>query len=90
MTGNGILLFAATYAAFCRAYGIHTTGVAGYHNWNEEAIEIMCQELSDPWNTFEQVLGGRSTHITTSINSAVDSASNHLGTNPPCRQPPRF
>ncbi|KAK0742907.1 hypothetical protein B0T18DRAFT_489791 [Schizothecium vesticola] len=67
-----------SYAAFCRAYGIHTTKWAKYHNWNEEAIETMVRELSDPWNTFEGVLGSRSTHIITSINDAVGSASNHL------------
>ncbi|KAK3331432.1 hypothetical protein B0H66DRAFT_546532 [Apodospora peruviana] len=71
-----------TYAAFCRAYGIHTTGVAGYHNWNEEAIETMVREISDPWNAFELVLDNRFTHITTSINDALDSASDHLANLP--------
>ena len=49
----------------------------------------MVQELSGPWNTLEQVLSSRSTHITTSINDAVDSASDHLGEYLPGRQPPR-
>jgi len=45
----------------------------------------MVRELSDPWVTFERVLDNRFTHITTSINEALDSASDHLGNYLPCR-----
>ena len=44
----------------------------------------MVRELSDPWDNFEGMIGSRSTHITTSINDAVGSASNHLGKCLPC------
>ncbi|KAK5663817.1 hypothetical protein OQA88_20 [Cercophora sp. LCS_1] len=71
-----------TYSAFCRAYGIHTTAKAGYHNWNEEAIETMAQELSDPWSTFEEVLSDTFEVATTFINEGLDSAAGHLGDMP--------
>ncbi|KAK3367927.1 hypothetical protein B0H63DRAFT_490012 [Podospora didyma] len=67
-----------TYAAFCRHNGIHTTAKAGYHNWNEEAIEAMTRDLSDPWSTFQQLLRDRAGIVATFINEAFGPASEHL------------
>lgn len=39
----------ASYAAFCRRYGDYCTPAAGKHNWNEEAINQMVQDLKRPW-----------------------------------------
>ncbi|KAK7422488.1 hypothetical protein QQZ08_009478 [Neonectria magnoliae] len=39
----------SSYAAFCRRYGDYCTPAAGKHNWNEEAIEKMVQDLKIPW-----------------------------------------
>jgi len=49
----------------------------------------MVRELSDPWNTFERVLGDRSNFIATFINDALDSVANHLGKYLPYRHPRR-
>lgn len=68
----------STYAAFCRHYGIHTTTAAGYRNWNEEAIETMVRDLSDPWDTFQRVLQDRSNMVVTFVRDALGSATDRL------------
>ena len=39
----------ASYAAFCRKYGDHTTGVTTCRCWNEQIIEGMAKDLAEPW-----------------------------------------
>src|SRR5262245_57908097 len=49
----------------------------------------MVRELSEPWKTFERVLGDRSNLTATFINDALDSAANDIGKYRPCRYPRR-
>ena len=45
----------ASYAAFCRKYGDHTTAVIGSRCWNEEIIEGMTGDLAEPWKRFRNL-----------------------------------
>ena len=45
-----LTLFIATYSAFCRQYGHYKTDAVGAHNWNEEIIQAMVDELAEPWD----------------------------------------
>lgn len=68
----------ATYTAFCRNYGIYSTNAAGYHNWNEEAMETMVQHLSVLWAAFTGHVSGRSGSVVAFINEALNSACTQL------------
>ncbi|KAK4182680.1 nuclear GTPase SLIP-GC 3 [Podospora australis] len=68
----------ASYAAFSRHYGIHSTGAVRYRNWNEEAIQAMAQDLSDPWSPFQQELQQRIGSLVGFIDDIFDSAVEHL------------
>ncbi|KAI3399760.1 hypothetical protein diail_5828 [Diaporthe ilicicola] len=37
------------YAAFCRAWGDHTTPACGHRNWNKEAMSAMVADVQGPW-----------------------------------------
>ncbi|KAK3381146.1 hypothetical protein B0H63DRAFT_474992 [Podospora didyma] len=73
--------YSSTYSAFCRKYGEHSTnGAGGYHNWNEEAIVCMANDLAEPWTNFESSLGGILDRILMSIGEIMDWSIEYLGT----------
>lgn len=53
--------------------------MVGYHNWNEEAIEAMVENLSGPWEAFTEVLRGRSGMVAAFINEALAEAVESRG-----------
>lgn len=71
--------YTATYSAFCRQYGYHSTGAVGLHNWNEEAIEGMVQDLSGPWQGLCSVLVRRNERTVLLIEDLMDWAIQYLG-----------
>ena len=69
----------ASYAAFCRKYGHHCTGVIGARNWNEEAIAIMLRDCQGHWETLLSALQVQSQNIISLIVGQMDWADDHLG-----------
>lgn len=70
----------ASFSAFCRNYGDHNTPKARRHNWNEEAMKAMVQDMTDPWHNFQVVLNEeRGSEIVTSIQAVMDWAVEYLG-----------
>ncbi|KAF2638819.1 hypothetical protein P280DRAFT_404207 [Massarina eburnea CBS 473.64] len=53
----------ASYKAFCRNYGKHSTPTVNYHCWNEEAMMTMFNDMESIWNAF-------TTHLLKSIEQA--------------------
>ncbi|KAK0644136.1 hypothetical protein B0T16DRAFT_438330 [Cercophora newfieldiana] len=68
----------STYAAFCRQYGNYSTGAAGHHDWNSEAMATMSGELTVPWHALCVALQSRLNAVLTSISTALDTAYDHL------------
>ncbi|KAK3937803.1 nuclear GTPase SLIP-GC [Diplogelasinospora grovesii] len=66
------------YSAFCANNGIHQTPKAGYHNWNEEAMSTMVQDLSEPWDEFRSTLVNHLIDTFTSVDKLFDWASNRV------------
>jgi hypothetical protein len=69
---------AATYSAFCRSYGNGYTKKAGAHNWNEEAIDKMVQDLAVPWENFCSTLQDRHESTSSSIEDLIDWAIDYI------------
>jgi hypothetical protein len=69
----------ATYTAFCRNYGDHSTKAVGSHNWNEESIESMTRDLVGPWGNFRLAVQERNERTTASIEDLIDWAIQYLG-----------
>ncbi|RSL47210.1 hypothetical protein CEP54_013522 [Fusarium duplospermum] len=70
----------STYSAFCRQYGAHCTDAAGWHNWNEEIIEGMVQDLKDPWQDLCNSLQERQTNLIQGVETMLDATSERLET----------
>jgi hypothetical protein len=70
---------AATYAAFCRNYGNYNTVKVGSHNWNEEVIERMINDLAVPWQSLLSTLQERHERIVLLIEDLMDWAVRYLG-----------
>ncbi|KAK3903178.1 hypothetical protein C8A05DRAFT_43557 [Staphylotrichum tortipilum] len=64
----------ATYAAFCRQYGTHTTDAAGYHCWNEEAMGTINHDLADPWDRFQSNVNRQLDDATAFVSETLDRA----------------
>lgn len=70
----------ASYAAFCRNYGDHTTAKMGYRNWNEEAMESMVSDLEDPWEGFLlQLQDWQESFVSETIEVSTDWAIQYSG-----------
>jgi hypothetical protein len=71
----------ATYAAFCRNYGTHSTsGAGGYRCWNEEALKPMNDHLAEPWSRFETELQRQLEIAHTSVSEILHgTVVSHLG-----------
>ncbi|KAH7243016.1 hypothetical protein B0J15DRAFT_92977 [Fusarium solani] len=64
-----------TYSAFCRQYGDYCTPAVGAHNWNEEIIEGMVQDLENPWQELCNSLQQRQASLIQSVETMLDAAS---------------
>ncbi|KAK4460492.1 hypothetical protein QBC42DRAFT_298555 [Cladorrhinum samala] len=64
----------SSYAAFCRNFGDHSTPKAGYHNWNEEALKAMSEDLEQPWENLQSALDEESERMSESFDAAFKSA----------------
>ncbi|RMJ15686.1 hypothetical protein CDV36_004625 [Fusarium kuroshium] len=69
-----------SYSAFCRQYGDYSTRAVGPHNWNEEMMEGMVQDLEDPWQDFRSILQQRQTNLVQQVETILDSASERFDT----------
>ncbi|KAL2694823.1 hypothetical protein Neosp_001410 [[Neocosmospora] mangrovei] len=70
----------STYSAFCRNYGAHCTAAAGWHNWNEEIIEGMVQDVKEPWRDLCNSLQQRQTSLVQGVDTMLDAASERFET----------
>lgn len=69
----------ATYAAFCRNFGTHSTKVVGYRNWNEEALKAMSEDLEEPWDNLQNGLRTEMQKMEESVNAVFKSTMECLG-----------
>ncbi|KAM0427908.1 hypothetical protein ACHAPT_007367 [Fusarium lateritium] len=70
----------ASYSAFCRQYGDYCTPAVGPHNWNEEAIDGMVQDLEDPWQDLCSSLQDRQTSLVQRVDDMLDTAAERFET----------
>ncbi|KAH7161710.1 hypothetical protein EDB81DRAFT_683686 [Dactylonectria macrodidyma] len=68
----------SSYAAFCRQFGNYCTPAAGKHNWNEEAIDGMVQDLKNPWRAFRAIISYREAEIEKLIEELTDWSIEYL------------
>ncbi|CAM1503171.1 Fc.00g079470.m01.CDS01 [Cosmosporella sp. VM-42] len=68
----------SSYAAFCRNFGDYCTPVAGEHNWNEEAISEMAEDLEDPWQELCSSLQQRQVDLTNFAETVTNNAIERL------------
>lgn len=69
----------ATYSAFCRHYGDHCTSAVGAHNWNEEAMEAMVTDLTEPWDNLRSRLRKLNECTARSIQDLMNKEFQELG-----------
>lgn len=69
----------ASYAAFCRKNGWHSTGAIGSRNWNEEAIDKMARDLTTPWQGLKSTVENMHEGIIESIEKLTDWMTEYLG-----------
>ncbi len=67
-----------TYAAFCRNHGDYSTGAAGYHNWNEEAISDMASDAESPWPALISDLQVLQANTCRAIEEALDESISQI------------
>lgn len=68
----------ASYSAFCRNYGDYCTPVAGSHNWNQEAVSAMAEDLRSPWRRFRDAVAGFQDEIERDLTNLTNWATEHL------------
>ncbi|KAF2496947.1 hypothetical protein BU16DRAFT_616988 [Lophium mytilinum] len=80
----------ASFAAFCRNYGDYQTPAAGYHNWNDDIVSTMRDDLEPDWDdlvrqaaeridaTFERI-SGMFEREEEALNNCLELAPNALG-----------
>ncbi|KAM0187534.1 hypothetical protein ACHAPI_011071 [Fusarium lateritium] len=68
----------ATYSAFCRNYGNHSTDAAGRRHWNEEAMNRMVEDLERPWELLRVALEQRQSGLLNHAESITDTAIEQL------------
>ncbi|KAJ4218572.1 hypothetical protein NW759_008465 [Fusarium solani] len=69
-----------SYSAFCRQYGDYCTRTVGPHNWNEEIIDGMVQDLEDPWQELCNSLQQRQTNLVQTVDTMLNTASEQFET----------
>lgn len=74
--------FHPTYSAFCRNYGAYDSKAVGYHDWNEEAMVAMTQDLEDPWSALYQSISALGDETMSTISDALEGAVDHLEESP--------
>ncbi|EEU37779.1 uncharacterized protein NECHADRAFT_102212 [Fusarium vanettenii 77-13-4] len=72
--------FLVSYAAFCRQYGDYCTPAVGPHNWNEEIMEGMVEDLEDPWQELCNSIQQRQTNLVERVDTLLDTASEQFET----------
>ena len=73
----------STYSAFCRKFGVHTTGAGVSRHWNEEAIEEMVDDMRPSWRQLENGIQAWIRQLSTAIDNTFAIASAIVGTSSP-------
>ncbi|KAM0739598.1 hypothetical protein ACQRIT_004782 [Beauveria bassiana] len=68
----------ASYSAFCRQYGNHTTNAVGYHDWNGEANGQMARHMKSPWQTLISRAQAEEVRITEFLTSSTNYVAGKL------------
>ena len=50
----------------------------GYHDWNEEAMAVITQDLEHPWDALYQSIGILDEEVMSTVSHAMEWAVNHL------------
>lgn len=69
----------ASYSAFCRHYGDYYTPTVKAHNWNEEAMEAMVTDLTEPWDNVRSTLRNLNERTASSIQDLMNQEFQELG-----------
>jgi hypothetical protein len=70
---------AATYTAFCRKHGHHSTSTVGSRDWNGEVIERMVGDLAAPWQRLRSMLQNQHKGIVDMVRDQMDWGIQFLG-----------
>lgn len=62
----------ASYSAFCRNHGNHSTSAVGYHNWNKEAMACLKEDMEVVWKFFVMDLEEALLKLTANIKKLLD------------------
>lgn len=68
----------ATYSAFCRKFGNHSSEKKGPRNWNEEAMKCMVNDLTSPMDRVIAFTASREARIVNSFLQTTLSAEEKL------------
>ncbi|KAK8096503.1 hypothetical protein PG999_012447 [Apiospora kogelbergensis] len=70
----------STYSAFCRNYGDYCTPKVGSHDWNQEAIEAMVEELTPLWSQLCRSLEQSHGQLISQVQELMAWATQYLDT----------
>ncbi|KAK5988118.1 hypothetical protein PT974_12258 [Cladobotryum mycophilum] len=70
----------SSYAAFVRQSGDHYTPTVGQRNWNEEAMEKMVSDVSEPYRNLCNMAGSQGSDLTDLIENLADWANEFIET----------
>ena len=68
----------ATYSAFCRKFGHHSTPAEGERNWNEEAMSSMVNDLTGPIDGLIAFTASKETQVVDSFLKTTRTAEDKL------------
>ncbi|KAF6826582.1 Nuclear GTPase SLIP-GC 3 [Colletotrichum musicola] len=69
----------ATYSAFCRNFGNHSTPAVGQHDWNERIIHGMIDDLASPWERLCLFFQEKLEDTTLLIEQVMDRSMEFIG-----------
>ena len=68
----------ATFGAWCRRNGAHTTKKQAYRNWNAELLEPVVREVPGIWNLFDENVERTKGSCFLALGALLDNVRNNL------------
>ena len=69
----------ASYSAFCRQDGKHTTRAVGFRDWNAEVIASMIEDLDGPWGDLMAIRQQLEGELLAAVEDTIESSIRRLG-----------
>ena len=68
----------ATFGAWCRKNGAHTTKKQAYRNWNAELLEPVVREVPEIWKLFDENVDRTKESCSLALEAMLDNVRNNL------------